>query len=195
MKDFLRRAHVWFSQKADTVYARAWLFILSFTESCIFFIPPDPLLAAMVFVKREKWLDYALLTLVASLLGAVVGYALGAVLFETIGVRVIALYHLQEYMAQATELIQNGVFIFTLTTAFTPIPFKAAVLAAGFTKSNFILFLVAAFLGRIARYVGIAYLAKVFGAYSENIIEKFWWYTSIGGGVLIVLYALYVILT
>lgn len=157
----------------------------------MFFIPPDPLLAAMVFVHEERWWRYALLTSIASIVGAIAGYALGAVLFDTIGTRLIEFYSLDVYMQQAAVLMQEGLFLFTLTAAFTPIPFKVAVLAAGFTKANFFVFLVAVILGRGLRYITIAYVAKIFGVHTEKILKRFWLWTSAVGGVGILLYLLY----
>ncbi|PCI89748.1 cytochrome B [Candidatus Kaiserbacteria bacterium] len=191
MEEALRSAHRWLTIKADTTHARVWLVALSFTESCVFFIPPDPLLAAMVFVHEERWWRYALLTSIASIVGAIAGYALGAVLFDTIGTRLIEFYSLDVYMQQAAVLMQEGLFLFTLTAAFTPIPFKVAVLAAGFTKANFFVFLVAVILGRGLRYITIAYVAKIFGVHTEKILKRFWLWTSVVGGVGILLYLLY----
>ena len=195
MGNYVRTAHDWFSKKADSVHARLWLVALSFTESSIFFVPPDPLLAAMVFVHKERWLRYALITTIASVVGAIFGYVVGAVLFETLGVRIIDFYNLHEYMAQASEVLENSVFVFTLTAAFTPIPFKVAVLAAGFTKANFIAFFVATVLGRIARYGIVAYVAKVFGDHTEHILRKFWWYATLGGVGALVVYGLFYFFT
>jgi len=185
MEGKLRIAHDWFAQKADTVHAQVWLVVLSFTEASIFLIPPDPLLAAMVFVHKERWVRYAMITAAASVAGAVFGYVVGAVLFETIGVRLIDFYNLHEYMASANALVDKNVFVFTLTAAFTPIPFKAAVMAAGFTKANFAAFFVAAVVGRGARYTFVALIAKVFGDNSEYIMKRFWLVTTVAGIVVL----------
>lgn len=128
---------------------------------------------------------YVLITAAASVAGAVFGYVVGALLYDTVGVRIIALYGLEEPMARAVELVHNGVFVFTLTMAFTPIPFKVAVLAAGFTKANFIVFFIAAVGGRIARYAFVALIAKVFGEHFEYIMRRFWWLATLGGVILL----------
>ena len=195
MEEKIRSARDWFSRKADTIHARAWLAVFSFTESSIFFVPPDPLLAAMVFVHKDRWLRYTVIASVASILGAIFGYIIGAVLFETIGTRLLDIYNLHEPMRQATDLIHQSVFVFTLTAAFTPIPFKVAVLAAGFAKANFFAFLVAAFVGRSARYLAVAYIAKVFGENADEIIKRFWWYATIAGVVVLAIYGVFLFLT
>lgn len=180
----LRNACDWFARKADTTYARWWLAVFSFTESSIFIILPDPLLAAMVFVQKERWIRYAVITSAASIAGAVFGYFIGAVLFEVVGARIVEMYGLQEYMDTTAKLMRDNVFIFTLTAAFTPIPFKAVVFTAGFTKANFILFFIATVLGRSARYFFVAFVAKVLGENSDHLIKRFWFY-SMGVGILI----------
>lgn len=191
MEERLRKANDWFAAKADTAHARLWLAGLSFGESSIFFVPPDLLLAAMVFVHKERWIRYTILTTVTSVAGAVFGYVIGALLFETFGVWLVEVYGLQEYMQQATRLVNENVFIFTLTMAFTPIPFKVGVLAAGFTKANFIAFFIAALVGRAARYALVAYVAKIFGDNADHIMRRFWLSTTLGGMVIITLAVLY----
>ncbi len=191
MMAYLTRLRAWFVLKADTVQARLLLGFLSFAESSVSFIPPDPFLVAMVFAHKHRWFAFASIAAITSIAGAVFGYVVGAALYETLGVRIIAFYHLGEYMQQATELIHEGIFLFTLTAAFTPIPFKVAVLAAGFTKAHFIPFIVATVVGRYARYLLVAYVAKVFGDNAAHFMRRFWWYTTVVGVALVVGFSTY----
>lgn len=188
MKEYGKKVIRWAAQKADTVHARIWLVGLSFTESSIFWVPPDPLLVAMVLVRRERWLKYTIITASASIMGAIFGYIVGALLFNTVGEALISMYSLQTQMAYAIQLVQKGVFLFTLVMAFTPIPFKVAVLAAGFTKANFFAFIVAVIGGRFARYALVAYVTKIFGNNAGKIMKRFWWYATIVGLLMIVAY-------
>lgn len=190
----LRRTRDWFAQKADSAHARAWLAVFSFTESSVFFIPPDPLLAAMVFLHKERWIRYTVLTSVASIAGAVFGYIVGAVLFEVLGAPIVEFYNLHDRLTLASELVNESVFVFTLTAAFTPIPFKVAVLAAGFTKANFIAFFVATLIGRTARYFFVGIVFKVFGDNADLIMRRFWFFATVGGVVVLALYGLYLFL-
>lgn len=191
MEVHLRKMRDWFAEKADTAQARVWLMVLSFTESSVFVIPPDPLLAAMAFVHKDRWFQYALITTAASVAGALFGYVLGALFFDFVGAHIVELYHLQPHMAKATELVHDGVFVFTVVMAFTPIPFKVAVLAAGFTKANLLAFLIATVGGRGVRYAIVALVARVFGEHAEHIMKRFWWYTALGGVVALALYSMY----
>ncbi len=181
----------WFYTTSESVHAQLWLVILGFTESSVFLVPPDPLLAAMVFLHERKWWRFTVITASASIAGAVFGYIVGALLYSTVGVHIIELYSLQSAMDKATQLVREGVFAFTLTMAFTPIPFKVAVLAAGFTKAPFLPFFVAAAVGRFARYIFVAFVAKTFGENSGRITGRVLRYSAIIGMVLIIGYGVY----
>lgn len=183
----------WFKERADGAYAKFWLAVLSFTEASIFIVPPDPLLAAMVLVHKGKWLQYSLFTTLFSVFGAAFGYVIGAAFFEAVGVQIIEFYGLVNEMQQARTLVNESVFIFTLTAAFTPIPFKVAVLAAGFMHANFALFIIAAAIGRTARYGVVALAAKLFGEHADVILKRFWWIVTIAGLILLLAYGWYVL--
>lgn len=188
-KQFVR----WFRERADSAHAKFWLAALSFTEASIFIVPPDPLLAAIVLVHRGRWIWYVAFTTIFSVFGALFGYVIGAVLFDTIGVRIVEFYGLATQMEHARNLIGESVFIFTLTTAFTPIPFKVAVLAAGFARADIALFLLATIIGRFLRYGVVALAAKTFGEHGEVLLKRFWWAASLIALLGLALYAWYLL--
>lgn len=194
MREHFFKARDWLSARADSAQARLWLAIFSFTESCVFIVPPDPLLAALVFVRKERWIYYAALTTITSVMGAIFGYVIGAVLFDTLGAYVVSLYGLGEEMAYAQTFINEGLFLFILTLAFTPIPFKVGVLTAGFVQAHFFVFLFAALLGRGARYFLIAFVAKLFGDHAAAIMNRIWLWSTVVGVVLLSAYVAYLLL-
>ena len=101
----------WFRERADGVYARFWLAALSFTEASVFFVPPDPLLAAIVLVREKQWVWYAAFTTFFSIIGAAFGYFVGAALFYTVGVPIIDFYGLAGWMGKAgMVIIESGFF-------------------------------------------------------------------------------------
>lgn len=168
-----RSSAKWFNDRAHGAYAKAWLFFLSFTESSFLFIPPDILLIAILLVSSRQWFHYATLTTVASVLGAVFGYAIAVFFFDTIGIKIVHFYHLEEYMDFARSLFNNNAFFVIFTAAFTPIPYKVFVLAAGFLKINFFAFLVASVVGRGLRYFAIAYMVHLFGRQAVVFISRY----------------------
>lgn len=163
----------WFRERAHGAYAKAWLFFLSFTESSFLFIPPDILLVAILLAGSRQWLYYGALTAVASILGAVFGYAISLFFFDTIGVRIVDFYHLADQVAYARSLFNENAFWVIFTAAFTPIPYKVFVLAAGFLKVNFIMFLLASIVGRSLRYLIIAYAVHVLGKRATILLSRY----------------------
>ncbi len=188
---WLRKSKEWFISRAQSVHAKVWLFVLTAAEAIVFPLPIDPLLVAILLVNSKKWLRYALLTTTASVVGAFIGYFIGLFFFDIVGRPLIDLYGLQEQFASVQELLAGGVFIFTLVSAVVPIPFKIFVLAAGFTKANFFLFMLAAILGRGLRYVLVAYLTHKFGIQSMSLLRRYSIEVTLVGVVSILIYILY----
>ena len=184
------RGTEWFKERAHGAYAKAWLFFLSFTESSFLFIPPDILLVAILLVSARQWFYYATLTTVASVLGAVFGYAVSVFFFDTVGVQIVHFYHLEGQIELARMLFSNNAFWVIFTAAFTPIPYKVFVLAAGFLKINFFVFLVASILGRGARFFIISYLVHVFGKQASTLISRYSIALTLGVVILVVVFVL-----
>lgn len=164
---------LWFKKRAHGAYAKVWLFFLAFTESSFLFIPPDILLIAILLAHSRQWFYYAILTTVASVLGAVFGYAVAVFFFDTIGVKIIDFYHLGEYVDLTRVLFNDNAFWVIFIAAFTPVPYKVFVLASGFFKVNFFVFLVASIVGRGLRYGIIAYAVHMFGKQAMVYLSRY----------------------
>lgn len=180
----------WFRKRAHTAHARAWLIFLTASEAIFFPIPIDPLLVAILLVRSSKWLRYAFITTVASVVGAFIGYFVGFFFFDFVGQSVISFYGLQEQFKYVKDILYNGVFLFTLVSAIVPIPFKIFVLAAGVTKANLALFMFASILGRGARYFAVAYMTHRFGIRALKIIKRYATPLTVLGFAVLVLYIL-----
>jgi len=170
----MRRSWEWFQEKAKTKHAQFWLFVISFTEASVFPLITEVFLIPILAAKAGRWKYYALLASVASVLGALFGYFLGAYVFEPIVQPLVNLYGLTEEFAYTGELYAQSTFWSVLTAAFTPIPFKVFVLAGGFFGVPIIPFLLASIIGRTARYALVAFLADKFGPKAaETFIDNF----------------------
>lgn len=180
----------WFKERAETAHAKGWLVSLAFAESIIFPIPIDPLLVAILLVNARKWMYYAFITTLASVLGAAVGYVLGLLFFDTVGQSIISFYFAEAEFASVAEFLNSGVFLFTFIAALTPIPFKLFVLSAGFTKANFLIFILASIFGRAVRMYGVAYLTHRFGLQAVGITRRYALPLTLIGLVIVVLYIL-----
>jgi len=190
----LTRGWEWFKGRAEGGHTKAWLVALSFTESFIFIIPPDPLLAAIILAGSKRWHYYAAITTIASIAGAAVGYMIGVFFFETFGVFLLNTYGLTDDFTVVQGYFNENTFGVILFSAITPIPFKVFVLMAGFLKVNVIAFIAASIIGRGVRYVAIAYLVHRFGEKALTAAKRHSTLVTILSFSLFVLYVLYIVL-
>lgn len=190
MKKLAERFMSWFEPKADTKSAKIWLFVISFTESFIFPIPVDPLMALVILVKKQKWIYYVALTTIASVLGGIGGYFIGLFLFEAIGKPIVDFYHLQDAFTKVSEMFNENAFWAIFTAAFTPIPYKIFTIAAGVAKLNFFIFVVASILGRGIRFWIVGFVVNRFG---KKVYETFIKYFDNVTKIILILIIIYII--
>ena len=171
---WIRSLYDWVISWADTPYGFTALLCLAFVESIIFPIPPDVLLIALVLGARTRWLRFALGCTIASFLGGLVGYGLGATIWDTTA----PLFY--EYVPGFTEqkferiksLYETWGFWVVFTAGFTPIPYKVITVSAGVFKVNLLIFSVASILSRGARFFIVAWLLKKYGVPIRTFIER-----------------------
>ncbi|MAF59824.1 MAG: YqaA family protein [Candidatus Pacebacteria bacterium] len=167
-----RRGIRWFKKRAYGTGAKWWLGFLSFTESSFLFIPPDLLLVAILLVNSERWIYYAVLTTVTAVLGGAFGYFVGAFFYDIAGVPIIEFYNLAEEFERIGGLFNGNSALIIFTAAFTPIPYKVFVLAGGFFKMNFLIFIIFSALGRGLRYFIVAYITHLYGERAVSILKR-----------------------
>jgi membrane protein YqaA with SNARE-associated domain len=164
----------WFINRAHKKAIVWWLALFSFIESIFFPIPTDIFLIGVLAVRKAKgWLKFSLVTSIASILGGVVGYFIGAKLFETIGSHLFEIYNLADEMAVVSELFNKNAFVAMFLSAFTPIPFKVFTISAGFFDISFFTFLIASIIGRTLRFGIVGYLMKVFRHTIAHLVYKY----------------------
>jgi membrane protein YqaA with SNARE-associated domain len=182
MASIIRPVYDWalnLSGKPNAVWALA---IISFVESSVFPIPPDLLLIPMVLAARNKAFHYAFICTVASVAGGFLGYAIGYLLFDTLGRQVLAIYGLvDKYEELQASLNGPGWWIFTwpsggfwviVAKGATPIPYKLVTLTAGFVKFDPVQFAAASFISRAMRFFLVAGLLWWFGEPMRAFVEK-----------------------
>ena len=91
-----RKLYNWTLDKSSKKEAPWFLCIVSFAESSFFPIPPDVILIPMVLAKRAKAFIYASLCTLSSVVGGILGYLIGLLLFNSIGIFLVNFYNLDE---------------------------------------------------------------------------------------------------
>ncbi len=168
----IRRMYAWAIRMANHRHALTTLFGVSFAESSFFPVPPDAMLVPMVIANPKKAWLYAGVCTVASVLGGLLGYALGSVFYETIGQKIINFYHLQQQAENFRVLYgQYGAEIILLK-GLTPIPYKLVTIASGLAAYPLLPFIVLSTITRGARFFLIAGLMYWKGETARLFIEK-----------------------
>ena len=156
--------------------SKSFLGFFSFIESFIFPIPPDVLIIPMTIAKKHEWLKIALIATIGSVLGACLGYFIGYVFFNEIGIKIFELYGVDNTSFLKDKVSSEGGVIAWITllaiAGFTPVPFKLLTITSGFVNFNIIYFILISIITRGSRFFIIAFLIGNFGPTMKKIIEK-----------------------
>lgn len=173
----LRRLYDWCIAAADKPYAVWMLGIVSFAESSFFPVPPDVMLIPMALAQPKKAWLFALVCTLTSVAGGVLGYAIGYLLYDSIGGWIIQLYGYGNKMDAFRESYAEWGALIILIKGLTPIPYKLVTISLGFAAYNLPLFIVLSLITRGARFFLLAFLLNRYGLQAREIIEKrlgFW---------------------
>ncbi|TNE63223.1 MAG: DedA family protein [Alphaproteobacteria bacterium] len=168
----LRRLYDWTMAKVSSPAGERWLAGLSFAESSFFPIPPDFLMIPMILADRRKAWRLATITLIASVLGAMAGYAIGALLYEAVAEPIINFYGYGEKFAAFQQYYADYGILIVLVAGMTPIPFKVITIASGVAGLNPLVFVLSAIPARGSRFFLVAGLLWFFGEPIRTFIEK-----------------------
>ena len=157
----------------QTPYGVWALFFIAMAESSFFPIPPDVFLMVLCIAIPPKSFRYAAICAVGSVLGGVIGYGLGMGFMDTIGVKIIALYGLQDKYEVVQNLYQQHDALALAAAGFTPLPYKLFTITAGAFKINFGTFILVSLLSRSARFFLVAAFIYKFGAPVRHFIERY----------------------
>jgi len=157
------------SQSRRAPYALA---AIAFAESSVFPIPPDVILAPMSLAAPKKAWTYALIATIASVLGGIVGYGIGALLFDTLGQWLIHVYGYGDRMAALKETYAKWGALVILIKGLTPIPFKLVTIVSGLLGYNFPLFVLLCLITRGGRFFLLAGALNHFGDPLRLALER-----------------------
>jgi len=157
-----RKMYEWVMRLAGSRHAPASLAAISFAESSFFPIPPDVMLAPMVLARREKAFVYAGICTVASVLGGLLGYAIG-VWLEPVGQTILRIFGHPEGQAEFQKWFDDWGLAVILIKGATPIPYKLVTITAGLARFDLFTFVWASILTRGFRFFAVAAILKYAG--------------------------------
>ncbi|MGB7256479.1 MAG: YqaA family protein [Pseudolabrys sp.] len=168
----LRRLYDWCVDASAKPHAKWIMGAVAFAESSFFPIPPDVMLIPMSLAQPRRAYLFAVWCTVASVVGGMVGYGIGALLYDSVGAWLINLYgYGNKVEAFRAAYAQWGAWIILLK-GLTPIPYKIVTITSGFAAYNFGLFVLFSVLTRGARFFVLAFLLSRYGEQARHIIEK-----------------------
>lgn len=169
----IKKLYDWVIHWAETKYGVPVMAFISFIESSIFPIPPDPLLMALGLSRPNKAILYAIICSVASVAGGLVGYLIGWTIWEIVSEFFLTyLFSVDAFNYVEIKYNENA-FLAILGAAFTPIPYKVFTITAGVFKINLATFILASSIGRSARFLIEGSLIYFFGEKIRDFIEKY----------------------
>jgi len=157
-------------------FANSILAIVSFLESFIFPIPTDTMIIPMVIAKKNEFIKISLIAIIFSVLGALVGYLIGYIFFNELGVKIFEFFGsenaniFKEKLASENGLFSGALIIFI--AGFTPLPFKIITITSGFVHFNILIFITVCLISRGLRFFLVAYLSYKYGANVGPFLEK-----------------------
>ncbi len=168
----LRALYDWTIRMADHPRALWVLAVIAFAESSVFPIPPDVLMIPMILARPSKAWLIAGVALVSSVLGGMLGYAIGAFAYESIGQPILAALGKGDAMAAFNTRFNDFGFWAVLTAGVTPFPYKVITIMSGWTGMPIGTFVATSILARALRFFLVAWLLWKFGAPIRDFIER-----------------------
>jgi len=173
----LRKMYDWCIAASGKPHASWLMGTVSFMESSFFPVPPDAMLIPMSLARPDRAWSYATLCTLTSVAGGLLGYFIGAVLYDTVGHWLIQLYGYGDKVEAFREAYATWGTWIILLKGVTPIPYKIVTITSGFAGYNVFLFVILSFIARGMRFYLVAFLLNRYGMQAREIIEKrlgFW---------------------
>ena len=176
----LRRLYHWILSWAHHPWGTWALAVFAFIDSSVFPVPPLFLQVALSIEKPRRSFWYAFVDTVASVAGAVLGYAIGYFLWNTLGVWIIG-----DLSPGIRGKLEENAFKWTLVYAFVPLPYKLITIGSGFLHLSLTVLLVASTIGRSLRFFGLGAVCFFYGPSAKTLIERYFNWVCLGIGLLV----------
>ena len=168
----LKRIYDWCIAAADKPYAIWIMAAVSFAESSFFPIPPDVMLLPMSLARPKRAWFFAGVCTVASVAGGVAGYAIGALLYDSLGLWLMQIYNLTDKVETFRQSYAEWGAIIILLKGLTPIPYKLVTITSGFAGYDIWLFILCSIIARGGRFFVLAVLLNRYGDFIRTELEK-----------------------
>jgi membrane protein YqaA with SNARE-associated domain len=168
----LKRIYDWCIDAAHKPYALWIMGAVAFAESSFFPVPPDVMLIPMSLARPQRAWLYALICTVASVVGGMLGYAIGALLYDSLGHWLISFYGLADKVDGFRAAYAQWGALIIIGKGLTPIPYKLVTIASGFAGYNIWLFVLCSIVARGLRFFIAALLLNRYGEWIRVRIER-----------------------
>src|SRR6202012_857336 len=162
----------WCVAAAGKPYATWLMGAISFVESSFFPIPPDTMLIPMSLARPDRAWFYAHICTLTSVAGGVLGYIIGAKLYDSVGHWLISLYHLGDSVEAFRASYAKWGAMVILVKGVTPIPYKLVTITSGFAGYNIWLFILLSIITRGGRFFAAAILFNRYGDWIRARVEE-----------------------
>jgi membrane protein YqaA with SNARE-associated domain len=182
----LKRIYNWCLEAAHKPYALWIMGAVAFAESSFFPVPPDVMLIPMSLARPQRAWVYATVCTATSVLGGILGYAIGALLYDSVGHWLIQVYGLGDKVDAFRASYAEWGAVIILLKGLTPIPYKLVTITSGFAGYNIGLFILCSIVARGGRFFVAAVLLNRYGDLIRDRIERhlgLW--VAIGAAVLV----------
>ena len=191
--NIVKRLYDWMLSWGNSRWGALALFLIALAESSFFPIPPDVLLIALCLGVTTRSFRYGAICLTGSIVGAMIGYAIGFFCWQNTAGEYTALanwffahiFSLESFFSVG-ELYDKYNFWIVFTAGFTPLPYKIFTITGGLFHINFAMFIFASIISRGLRFMLIAALIWKFGAPIKSFIDKYFNLLAIAFTVLLI---------
>jgi membrane protein YqaA with SNARE-associated domain len=182
-----KKLYDWTMSLAASKHAPVALGAIAFAESSFFPVPPDVILVPMSLAEPKLSWRYALICTIGSVAGGALGYAIGALFYDTIGHWLIELYGYGSKMEALRAFYAQWGALFILVKGLTPIPYKLVTIVSGLLDYNFGLFIALSLVTRGARFFLLAAAINHFGDWIRLKLEAhFGWFMTALASIVVI---------
>jgi len=170
----LRRLYAWMMANAQGRHAWAALAAFAFAEASFFPIPPDVMLLPMMLANRRRALAVAAWCTFWSVMGGMLGYAIGALFWDTAGLWLIGVLHIPLSEVEALRAKYAAHAYLIIVQGLTPVPYKLVTISAGLANVPFAAFMLYSAITRSLRFIVLeGVLVYVFGDKARLFLERY----------------------